>query len=120
APSRGSDQFMLRMPEGMRDHLRVIAEARGVSMNTLIVDALEEAFPATPTLEVLAEQLRYLMAAAEVDPTNERLLSELADSLGHRPSPAALKRPRYDDGRVLGAFDKHGVTTAGGSSRRKK
>ena len=41
-PSRGSDQFMLRMPEGMREQLRTAAAEHGRSMNTEIVERLAE------------------------------------------------------------------------------
>ena len=43
-PSRGSDQFVLRMPEGMREKLRDIAEANGRSMNSEIVQRLQDSF----------------------------------------------------------------------------
>lgn len=41
-PSRGTDQFMLRFPEGMRDEIRQAAEASGRSMNTEILARLEQ------------------------------------------------------------------------------
>jgi hypothetical protein len=36
-PGRGSDQFPLRLPDGMRGQLKEIADAKGRSMNTEIV-----------------------------------------------------------------------------------
>ena len=42
---RGSDQFPLRLPEGLRDRIKIRAEKSGRSMNAEIVSALEEAFP---------------------------------------------------------------------------
>ncbi len=39
-PGRGSDQFALRFPEGLRDRVKAVAEASGRSMNTEIVEAL--------------------------------------------------------------------------------
>lgn len=39
-PGRGADQFMVRMPEGMRDYLANLAEKQGRSMNSLMVMAL--------------------------------------------------------------------------------
>ncbi|WP_156295585.1 Arc family DNA-binding protein, partial [Methylobacterium aquaticum] len=41
-PSRGSDQFNLRFPDGMRDRLREAAEANGRSMNAEIIARLEK------------------------------------------------------------------------------
>jgi hypothetical protein len=37
---RGSEQFQLRLPDGMRKHLAVVAEREGRSMNAVIVTAL--------------------------------------------------------------------------------
>ncbi len=54
-PSRGSEQFVLRMPDGMRDRLRSEAEANGRSMNAEIVDRLEKSL--RPGEQVLAHEL---------------------------------------------------------------
>lgn len=43
-PSRGSDQFVVRLPDGMRDRLKAEAEANKRSMNAEIVARLEESF----------------------------------------------------------------------------
>lgn len=42
---RGSDQFMLRLPDGMRDRIKAAADANNRSMNAEIVAALEEKYP---------------------------------------------------------------------------
>ncbi|WP_455874735.1 Arc family DNA-binding protein [Rhizobium yanglingense] len=44
-PGRGSDQFPLRLPPGMRDQIKRAAEESGRSMNSEILDALREVFP---------------------------------------------------------------------------
>ena len=41
-----AEGFMLRMPDGLRDRVKAYAEKNGRSMNTEIVRALEESFPA--------------------------------------------------------------------------
>ncbi|KQV68414.1 hypothetical protein ASC90_12450 [Rhizobium sp. Root1220] len=41
---RGSDQFPLRLPDGMRDRIKESAEAAGRSMNAEIVLRLESSF----------------------------------------------------------------------------
>ncbi|MBY3268641.1 Arc family DNA-binding protein [Rhizobium laguerreae] len=41
-PSRGSDQFVLRFPEGLRDRIREIADRNGRSMNAEIIMRLED------------------------------------------------------------------------------
>ncbi|WP_312418951.1 Arc family DNA-binding protein [Shinella sp.] len=41
---RGSDQFPLRLPDGMRDAIKAAAEISGRSMNVEIVSRLEASF----------------------------------------------------------------------------
>lgn len=45
---RGSDQFPLRLPDGLRDHIKVSAERNGRSMNSEIIALLEQAYSARP------------------------------------------------------------------------
>jgi plasmid stability protein len=47
-PSRGSEQFVVRMPDGMRDKLRAEADKNGRSMNAEIIARLEASFRSTP------------------------------------------------------------------------
>lgn len=44
--SRESDKFIVRLPDGMRDRIKVAADANGRSMNAEIVATLREAYPA--------------------------------------------------------------------------
>lgn len=41
---RGAEQFMLRLPDGMRDQLKELAERSGRSMNAEIVTRLQSTF----------------------------------------------------------------------------
>jgi hypothetical protein len=62
-PSEKQDQFVLRMPDGMREQLREIAKKSGRSMNAEIVARLER------TLEAGApdhQELKTLRAATEL------------------------------------------------------
>lgn len=59
---RGSDQFPLRLPPGMRDQIKRAAEDSGRSMNSEILDVLREAFPEDPNLEELVDALDYSIA----------------------------------------------------------
>ncbi|MBB4522278.1 MULTISPECIES: Arc family DNA-binding protein [Rhizobium] len=60
---RGSDQFPLRLPEGLRDRIKAAAERGGRSMNTEIVHALELAFPEPVSVSALLEELPTLFSA---------------------------------------------------------
>jgi hypothetical protein len=66
---RGSDQFMVRLPDGMRDFIAEMAEKNGRSMNAEIVNALAhqaaraEFRPIPPSMaeimnDVIAERIR--------------------------------------------------------------
>jgi len=50
-PSDKQDKFMLRLPEGMRERVRVSAEKNGRSMNAEIVGRLMESFDAEGRLK---------------------------------------------------------------------
>jgi plasmid stability protein len=43
APSRSSDQFVIRMPDGMRDRIKTRSEANRRSMNAEVIVLLEAA-----------------------------------------------------------------------------
>ena len=43
-PGRGSDQFPLRLPPGLRDRIKEHADRQGRSMNAEVVSRLEESF----------------------------------------------------------------------------
>jgi hypothetical protein len=58
---RGSDQFIVRLPEGMREYLSEVAERSGRSMNAEIVAALAVHF------------------ANEGVPLNDRVKNEIID-----------------------------------------
>jgi plasmid stability protein len=62
-PSQKQDQFIVRLPDGMRERIRVAAEANSRSMNAEIVATLEEKYPAPSTdasFEALASFLEQM------------------------------------------------------------
>ncbi|QGA56891.1 Arc family DNA-binding protein [Brucella sp. 2280] len=56
---RGSDQFMVRLPDGMRDQIAGIAEKNGRSMNAEVVARLERSFVIDEELKRLSLELAY-------------------------------------------------------------
>ncbi|MDW9699243.1 Arc family DNA-binding protein [Sinorhizobium meliloti] len=60
---RGSEQAMIRLPDGMRDRLKAEAERSGRSMNAEIVDRLEQSFR-TP-VEIPQDLLERIEAYAQ-------------------------------------------------------
>jgi hypothetical protein len=63
-PGRGSDQFPLRLPDGMRERLKDEAEQNSRSMNAEIVARLEQTL--SPDLLKLIEDLQHKKLLAEV------------------------------------------------------
>ncbi len=55
-PGRGSDQFPLRLPDGMRDRLKDEAQKNKRSMNAEIIARLEASFTAPFREDVLVNQ----------------------------------------------------------------
>jgi hypothetical protein len=62
---RGSDQFMVRMPPGMRSALAAEAERSGRSMNAEIVARLDASFQEFLSLEGIVAISRRLQAGVE-------------------------------------------------------
>lgn len=57
APSRSQDQFIVRLPDGLRDRIKMAAEENGRSMNAEVVATLLREYPETPPLDAVR---RYL------------------------------------------------------------
>ena len=57
---RGSDQFIIRFPEGMRDRLAKLAAANGRSMNTELIDRLEKSMVDSDNLKNLETEVAEL------------------------------------------------------------
>ena len=72
---RGSDQFSLRFPDGMRDELKEAAKANGRSMNAEIIARLE-AYTDSPSNSNSLDEIRETLIKHDVK------LDKLADMLG--------------------------------------
>ena len=77
---RGSDQFVIRFPDGMRDQIAMLATANGRSMNAEIIDRLEKSMAeisletGLKTFEVLVAQMSNKMDS--VQENLDRILKE--------------------------------------------
>jgi predicted DNA-binding protein len=60
--TRREDQFVVRLPAGMRDRIAAVAANNGRSMNAEIVKALEKHLENDDTLTVLWEKVERLEA----------------------------------------------------------
>lgn len=60
AAGRGSDQFVLRFPSGMRDRVAELAKLHGRSMNSEIISMLDKAIEDGEFVEELDRRLSRL------------------------------------------------------------
>lgn len=63
--ARGSDQFMLRLPDGMREHIKAAADLSGRSMNAEIIARLDESFNPIAKQPMMVVRLEALPEGSE-------------------------------------------------------
>lgn len=82
---KNRDQFIVRLPEGMRERIKLKADRAGMSMNEAIVWCLEQYFPAPRTLDQRLADIADLVAVMKASGPNseqiENLYSELRETL---------------------------------------
>lgn len=85
-PSDKQDQFMIRLPDGMRDRISESANRNGRSMNAEIVQALEQFFPSEPPIEEIFDKVHLAIEMAETADSlpYRRALVEALDQLSER------------------------------------
>ena len=89
ATGRESDKFIVRLPDGMRDRIKAVADANGRSMNAEIVSALEDKFPEPKLFDALIEALLIVDGARHSSSPAD---SRLGDDYGLQKICADLKR----------------------------
>ena len=75
-PSRSAEQFVVRLPDGMRDRISDAAKAAGRSMNAEIVARLQASFeaPATAPESLAAGLDKVLKELERLHEVNQELL----------------------------------------------
>ena len=76
-PGRDSDQFALRLPDGMRDRIKAAADANNRSMNAEIVATLREAYPEPEPDDDIKKILDFIDALPSED--RNRFLEDYMD-----------------------------------------
>ena len=83
-PSEKLDQYMVRLPDGMRDRIKAAADTNNRSMNAEIVATLEKAYPAPVMVPVnilaLADYMNFI-ESAETEEELENFLIAANESL---------------------------------------
>ncbi|NGP18887.1 Arc family DNA-binding protein [Devosia chinhatensis] len=101
-PSRGTDQFVLRFPEGMRERIKEQADQKGRSMNAEILTRLEE----YEALDLGNDTLPAYVARLQDE--IDRLRStgiRLPNGLFYRVDDAATRRQRSVHEEVIQALE---------------
>lgn len=82
--SRGDDQYMLRLPGGLRDRIKAYSERQGTSINSEIVRVLQrewpEQWPFAERLQYLSECMSVL-AAGRTDPRVDDLVRAFKETV---------------------------------------
>lgn len=97
-PVRKQDQFLLRLPDGMRERIKAKADRADMSMNEAIVWALERAFPPPATFEEKVAELVELVAVMKGDDTYhlvDKLVEEIHETLDKVSSYRIKARPNF-------------------------
>ncbi len=111
---RGSDQFMVRLPEGMRERIKRAADRNGRSMNAEVVATLEHTYPPEPSMEELISRVHHAIEMAERPhslPYKKVLIEALSDfeerlSSGIDFEQATGRWWTPEDAKFAGAFDR--------------
>ncbi|WP_109706361.1 Arc family DNA-binding protein [Falsochrobactrum shanghaiense] len=84
-PSELAERFQIRLPPGLRDRIKVYAEAHGRSMNTEIVRILEREFPEpwdmTGRVNELVEMLKAVKAGDQNDDNVQRIAMLIEETI---------------------------------------
>ncbi|MCV9909935.1 Arc family DNA-binding protein [Brucella sp. HL-2] len=90
-PSRKLDQYIVRMPDGMRDRIKAAADKNNRSMNAEIVATLEEKYPPQGLdIDLLAQFLESLAGISAPD-GDSSYLEMINDALGSADQPWTVK-----------------------------
>lgn len=79
---RSQEQFVLRLPGGLRDRIREAAERNGRSMNSEIVQVLEDAFPPPVRQEDVVREVFLSMSKDDPDRVRAVLLNIFTQTVG--------------------------------------
>lgn len=76
-PIQPQDKYVLRMPDGLRDRIKRVAEENGRSMNAEMIARLEESLEQDDLGKISKEDVEHALAVARGAEANERLLTSL-------------------------------------------
>lgn len=81
---RGADQYMLRLPDGLRDRIKVYSEKMGTSINSEIVRVLEREFPQQWAVDDRLEELAKMfdiLSGGRSDPRLDEFVNKFEETV---------------------------------------
>ena len=102
SPSRKQDQFIIRLPDGMRERIRHAADQNNRSMNAEIVATLEEKYPEPSHWVSLAKVLEIRdRTLAKMGPDEiaklQAAIGELIDTFAAATGPSGAGSANHDE-----------------------
>lgn len=100
---RKQDQFLVRLPDGMRERIKAKADRADMSMNEAIVWCLEQFFPEPVTFEERLSELTRMVAILKNEADSNAAINSLIDEIHETLSDIAdgrLETPRDFRGEV--------------------
>jgi hypothetical protein len=95
---KDQDQFLVRLPDGMRERIKAKADRAGMSMNEAVVWCLEQHFPAPMTFEQKIDELVEMVALLKGDNSEvgiDRLIDEIDTTLSQISGKTLPTRPEF-------------------------
>lgn len=66
-PSQLLDKIIIRVPDGMRDRIKRVAEANGRSVNAELLVLLDKAYPPTSPLDACVQEIEDVVKSLPVE-----------------------------------------------------
>lgn len=108
-PVRQQDQFLVRLPDGMRERIKAKADRVGISMNEAIVWCLKQYFPAPQTLDQKINELIEMAAMLKGDDTEkviDTLIGEIDVALRQLSDKKLIASPNFREA-VIERYDRY-------------
>jgi hypothetical protein len=67
SPSQLLDKIIIRVPDGMRERIRRVADANGRSVNAELLVLLDKAYPPTSLLDECVQEIADVVKSLPVD-----------------------------------------------------
>ena len=93
------DKFIIRLSPGLRDRIASLAKQNGRSMNSEILNVLNQTFPDGPSIDELISKIDHIkwISSDSISPRKAKILGEILDSLSKALENADYREFGDDD-----------------------